>query len=486
MELHRGLKYRIYPSPEQEARLRRWEGSLRFLWNLAHEQRLAGLQRLRGEKVFPSFFSQDKELTDLRAEVDWIEDVPRDIQQATLRNLDAAWSDFFRKSKGKPRFKSKGHDAMSMTEAGRKAWSIKLHHGQWTLRFPKIGNIPVVLHRPIEGKATSATISRDGKAWFVSIHVSEDVDIVSDPSRPAVGIDRGVANVLADSTGHLEPRPAFLDKGEVKLARAHRSVSRKQKGSKNKAKARESLVRVHQKIRWQMDALLHRLAHHYAKNHSVVVLEDLNIRGMTASAKGTVEEPGRNVAQKAGLNRKILQANWGRFRVLLEQKALRYGTVVMTVPAAYTSQTCASCGHVDADSRKSQSVFRCVACGHEDHADINAAKVILSRRTGGDEVCGGDGVARPTKQKPKTVRSRTPRKVGAKSSGLQAGDGLPRNVEQLLLLEVRLSDLDVADLPEVGLGQVIQQGRGLEREQGYWLLHPSTLGPARPPLQQLP
>lgn len=424
MELHRGLKYRIYPSPEQEAKLRRWEGSLRFLWNLAHEQRLLGLQRLRGAKVYPSFFSQDKELTDLRASVDWLKDVPRDVQQATLHQVESAWSDFLSKAKGKPHFKAKGHDAMSMTEAGRKAWSIKLHHGQWTLRFPKIGNIPVVLHRPIEGKATSATISRDGQAWFVSIHVSENVDIVPDTSRPAVGIDRGVANVLADSNGHLEPRPAFLDEAEVKIAKAQRNVARKEKGSKNRAKAREDLARVHQKTRWQMEAMLHRLAHRYAKNNSVVVLEDLHIRGMTASAKGTTEEPGRNVAQKAGLNRRILQANWGRFRVLLEQKALRFGTVVLTVPAAYTSQTCASCGHVAAENRKSQSVFCCVACGQEDHADLNAAKVILSRRTGGGEVCGGDSVGKPKKQKPKAVRSRTPKKTEAKSPGLQAGDGL--------------------------------------------------------------
>ena len=131
------------------------------------------------------------------------------------------------------------------------------------------------------------------------------------------------------------------------------------------------------------------------------------------------------MAQKRGLNRSILAMGWGLFLVYLTQKCLQYGTRLVLVSAAFSSQECAACGQVDAASRPLQARFCCTGCGHEDHADLNAAKVILRRRTAGVEVCGGDGEVRPTKQKPKTVRSRTTsRKDKAQSRVLLGADGL--------------------------------------------------------------
>lgn len=434
MQAVKVFQYRVYPSAEQVARLRRWEGALRFLWNLAHAQRLTGLARSRDERVFCSAAGQMKELTALRAEVDWLKDVPCDIAQATLKTLDNAWQRCFTRLGGRPRFKAKGRDAMGMTEGHRKAWSLDVKHGRDVLIFPKLGYLPIKLHRPIEGERTSATIQRDGDQWFVTICCRVEVpDHVPAPPGEVVGIDRGVANLVADSTGHLEPRPTFLDEAAKKIAKASREVSRKKKGSNNRARAREKLARAHRKVRRQREHLLHVLAKHYAKNHRVVVVEDLKIKSMVKSASGTVEAPGKNVAQKRGLNRAILQMGWGQFVTLLEQKARTYGSTVVRVAAAYSSQTCAACGHVDAASRQSQDKFCCTRCQHEEHADINAACVlrqryeeISTRRTGGEEVCGGDASRRPTRQKLRTVRAKTPRKAGAKSSGLQAGDGLHR------------------------------------------------------------
>ena len=437
MGAHKAFVYRLYPTEAQQQTLLRWEGVLRLVWNLAHEQRLRGLARTNADpKHYPSWYDQKKELTELRALHDWLREVPCNAQQQMLRHLDEAWQRFFDKKGGRPHFKAKGIDTMGVAEPdAKRSWKLVNESGQHVLRFPKLGALAVVVHRPLEGKPGTATITRDGDAWFVSI-TCELTTALSDKKRteqarkPVVGIDRGVVNVLADSHGHREPRPAFLDVGATKILRAQKKLSRTAKGSKNRRKAREKLARAHRQVRRQREAFVHTQAHRYAKNHSVVVVEDLTIKSMVRSAAGTVEEPGTRVAQKAGLNRSILSSGWGLFVTLLDQKAVRFGAQVVRVSAAYSSQECAECHHVDAASRRSQSTFVCTKCGHLDHADVNAARVlehryeVSTRRTGGGDVCGGDAERQPGKQKPKAVRSRTPRKSGAQSSGLQAGDGL--------------------------------------------------------------
>lgn len=121
------------------------------------------------------------------------------------------------------------------------------------------------------------------------------------------------------------------------------------------------------------------LSRRLVRGHGLVAIEDLKIRNMTASARGTVEEPGRNVAQKAGLNRSILNVGWHALERMLAYKLEETGGLLVKVPAPWTSRTCAACGHVATESRKSQAEFRCVACNAADNADVNAARVILQR-----------------------------------------------------------------------------------------------------------
>ncbi len=432
---HLVAKYRLSPSPEQIATLLRWEGVLRLVWNLAHEQRLAGLARLGNAKRYVRYQEQAADLTALRAEVPWINAVPCNACQQTLRHLDEAWQDCFQKTKGRPRFKRRGRDAMGIAEPdAKKSWRLTHEDGNPVLRFPKIGAIPVVLHRPMpEGKRGTATITRDVDAWFVSLVVEvgdalTPEDRAVQAQKPAVGIDRGVTHPLADSHGTLTKRPGFLDQGATTMAHLSRALARKEKGSQNRQKARVKLARAHRKIRRQRENFLRTLACRYAKNHGVVVMEDLKVRNMTRSAAGTVEEPGHQVAQKRSLNRAILAIGWSLFRVYVEQACRRFGTRLVLVNPAYSSQECAECHHVDGASRVGER-FGCTTCGHRAHADVNAAKVILRRRTDGVEVCGGDGEVRPAKQKPKTVRSRTTsKKDKAKSRVLQGADGLQRIV----------------------------------------------------------
>ena len=199
--------------------------------------------------------------------------------------------------------------------------------------------------------------------------------------------------MVADSTGHLEPRPGFVARGHAKVRKAQKNLARKKEGSKNRAKARAVVARAHRQVRRQREAFLHRISSHYAKNHSVIVLENLKLKNMTTSARGTPEEPGTNVAQKSGLNRALLGVGLYEPERQLAYKAARYGCRVVFVPAAYSSQACSACDHVDAASRASQRRFCCAKRGHAEHADTNAAKVLLkryeemnTRRTGGGEV----------------------------------------------------------------------------------------------------
>jgi transposase len=145
---------------------------------------------------------------------------------------------------------------------------------------------------------------------------------------------------------------------------------------------------------------IHKLTTDLAKNHGWVAVEDLRVKGMTKSAKGTRKKPGRNVKAKAGLNRAILAAGWGRLVVRLEDKAAGR---VQQVAAAYTSQTCSACGQIARESRESQPSFRCVACGHQAHADVNAARNIAAA---GQVVAarGGQGSPGPVNREPPTLR----------------------------------------------------------------------------------
>jgi IS605 OrfB family transposase len=138
------------------------------------------------------------------------------------------------------------------------------------------------------------------------------------------------------------------------------------------------LGRLHAHIRYRRNDFAVQTAQQLASRHGLVAIEDLNVKGMTASSRGTAEQPGRNVRQKAGLNRAILNKGWGQFHFALKWQAVNHGSRVVCVPPAYTSQTCSACGHIAAGSRESQALFRCVTCGNQAHADVNAAKNILA------------------------------------------------------------------------------------------------------------
>jgi len=373
--VRKAFRFRVYPDARQVERLRAWQSALRFLWNLALEQRRIGLARCGGDKRYPTAFDQMKELTALRAGLPWLADVPRNVCAQLLVELDIAWQRCFARLSRAPRFKRKGHVVAGLCEPHPKIWRL----AGSTLRFPKLGNLRAVVHRAPIGKPRTCSLREEAGQWFASIVCEIDIADPAPRVAPVVALDRGVVNTVADSDGNLVQNPKHLDATAKRLARAQRTVSRRKKGSKNREKAKSHVAVLHRKVRRQRDHMLHNLSARYAKSHGVVVVEKLNIANMTRSASGTVEEPGTNVRQKAGLNRSILGAGWGRLVEQLRYKLAWLGGTLVEVPAAYSSQTCHACGHVDAKSRKAQAVFECVGCGLCEHADLNAAKVLLQR-----------------------------------------------------------------------------------------------------------
>jgi putative transposase len=379
----------------------------------------------------PCWTVPKKELTLLRAEVPWINDLPANVGQAMLAHLDDAWKDFFAGKAGQPGFKVKDRDTMSIEEPSKTCWRLDARKN--CLRFPKLGNVPLTLHQPLEGTPKTCSLVRDVDQWFA--HITCEIEVpesTHEPSPSVIAIDLGVEVAFADSSGRLVPNPRLGEALAPTLAKRQRQLAKKQKGSNNRKKEKVKVAKVHRKLRRQRENFLHTWSHRYAKNHSVVVIEDLKLKNMTRSARGTESEPGRNVAQKAGLNRALLDVAPGRFMSMLEYKTERHGGVVEHVPAAYSSQECSVCGHVASENRPTRSRFCCMACGHEDHADTNAAKVLMqryTRRTGGEAACGGTLEAGPMKQEPKPARARTKAtKTRAKSLGLQASS-LPKTID---------------------------------------------------------
>jgi len=361
VRISKAFRFRVYPDARQVERLHAWQSALRFLWNLALEQRRIGLARCGDDKRYPTAFDQINELTALRAELPWLADVPRNVCAQLLVELDMAWQRCFAKLARAPRWKSKGLGGLGICEPHPKAW--RLDGSQ--IRFPKLGNLRAVVHREPAGKPKTCTLREEAGQWFASLIYETEVTEPAPRTSPVVALDRGVVNVIADSDGNIVKNPRHLDAAAKRLARAQRNVSRKKKGSENREKAKRRVAVLHRKVRRQRDHVLHNISARLSKSHAIIVVEKLQI--------------GNMVKANRGLARSILGAGWGRLVEQLKYKTAALGGAVVEVPAAYSSQTCNACGHVDAESRKAQAVFECVGCGLCEHADLNAAKVLLQR-----------------------------------------------------------------------------------------------------------
>jgi putative transposase len=251
-------------------------------------------------------------------------------------------------------------------------------------------------------------VSRDGREWFVSFLVEDGRATPSQhASTTAVGIDRGVAVAVAGSDGTMRDRQ-FRTPGEHgRYRRLRQRLDRQQRGSVNRRRTIAAMNQIRRRERDRRHDFVSWTSNRLATRNGLVVLEDLRTRNMTRSAKGSREAPGTRVAQKAALNRSILDKGWGQLESALQNVARYTGCHIIKVPAAYTSQRCSACRTVDPDNRESQAVFRCTTCGHEENADVNAAKNVLADGLS-VSACGDLGVARSVKQEPVGSREAVP------------------------------------------------------------------------------
>jgi putative transposase len=247
------------------------------------------------------------------------------------------------------------------------------------VQLPKLGALRLRHSREALGTLKSVTLRTEGGRWIAALQTERDVDVPAPVGTEETGLDFGVVTTIMPSVGAPIKLPARIGRYDRRMKRLQRSVSRKQHGSANWKKAVARLAECHRRIAAMRRDFLHKKTTQLVSTNALLAIEDLPVKGMTASAVGSLQAPGHNVRQKAGLNRAILRNGWAMARSMLEYKAAWRGVALVVVPPAFTSQQCSGCGHVAAENRKNQALFHCVECGHTENADRNAARNILYR-----------------------------------------------------------------------------------------------------------
>jgi putative transposase len=380
MLIRQGFQYALRLKPQRESLLRRWVGCRRFVFNeaLAHQRAEVDAGRKR-----PGYAALCARLPELKKLHPWLAEPPAQALQQALKDLCKAWDAKYTSRFGAPRFKKRGEgDTLRLPQ------DCVYDAATGTLRLPKLGDVRLRHSRQALGELKNVTLRQERGRWMASLQTERDVEVAAPRATAAVGLDFGAVATIMPSDDAMVPieLPKRIGRYERRMRRLQQVVSRKKKGSNNRAKARQRLADCHSRISAIRRDFLHQATTKLVAEHALIAIEDLSVKSMTASAAGTIEAPGKNVRQKAGLNRTILRNGWSMARSMLEYKAAWSGVMLVAVPAAYTSQECSDCGHTAAENRKSQSLFQCVACGHAENADRNAAKIILRR---GQEILSG-------------------------------------------------------------------------------------------------
>jgi putative transposase len=412
VERLQAYKFELMPNGQQQNDMSRFAGSCRFVFNkaLALQKELyesnssdsadkSGADgSLEHEPVSEPDFGSElannpakhkpkklsygglcKELTTWKTESElaWLKESPSQVLQQSLKDLEKAYANFFAKRASFPRFKKRGRGSCSFRYPDPKQFKVDQQNSR--IFLPKLGWIRYRNSRVVLGEPKNVTISQRGGKWFFSLQTKREVEKPTPPSGEPVGIDLGIARFATLSNGtYFEPLNSFK-KLQAKLARAQRSLSRKVKFSSNWKKIKKRIGKIHIAIANARADYLHKTSTTMSKNHAIVCIEDLQVKNMSASAVGTVDNPGKCVSAKAGLNRSILDQGWYEFRRQLEYKTSWNGGSVVAVPPQNTSRTCPLCGHVAKDNRTSQASFACMACGHTDNADVVGAINVLNK-----------------------------------------------------------------------------------------------------------
>jgi putative transposase len=373
MQRLQAYQFQTEPNGEQLRDLRRFVGSCRFVYNKALALQKAlykqGKQKLSYAGLCQSLVEWKKQ-----GETAWLAEAPSQALQQTLKDSERAYQNFFAKRADFPRPKKKGRGDRFRTQQG-----FKIDLGNFRIFLPKLGWIRTRKSREMLGTAKNITVSSNGGKWFVSIQTEREVEPALPTATTAIGIDVGIARFATFSDGRFIAQLNSFKQHQARLARYQRRMSRKVKYSSNWKKAKAKVQKMHSRIAHARKDFLHKTTTTISQNHALVCVENLQVRNMTKSSKGTREQPGKQVRQKSGLNRAILDQGWGELRRQLAYKLEWNGGMLLAVPPHNTSRTCPACGPIAKENRRTQALFLCVDCGYENHAEVVGAMNILAR-----------------------------------------------------------------------------------------------------------
>ena len=388
----RAYKYRVFPTKEQEVLLAKHFGSARWVYNYALNKKIVAYQT---NKESLSRFTIQKDLVTLKKSEDtkWLKEVNSQTLQASLENLDKAFSNFFRAKKGFPKFKSKhnNHQSFSVPQNG------KIDFETNCISLPKFKKpIRCKIHRKYSGNSKTFTISKtpSGK-YFVSVLV--EVDEVQKTNKPicenqAVGVDLGIKTFATLSNGIEIENPKYLKKSLEKLKTLQRKVSKKQRGSSNRKKAVKRLAVLHEKVANQRIDFLHKTTHYLVSEFDTICLETLRASNMIKNHK---------------LAQALSDISIGKFNEILEYKAKWNGVNILRIGQFTPSSRMCTCGVVNKELKLSDRVWTCKACGVTHERDELAANNIkkfafinINNTAGivGFQACGDEGLPLSEKQ----------------------------------------------------------------------------------------
>jgi putative transposase len=367
-------RFRLLPTPSQEVVLLEHCRHARYVWNLAVEQQ----QFWRPGRRAPRYNEQCAQLTEVRAEHEWLAAGSQTVQQQALRDFTQAMQNFFAGTHRRPSWRKAGvHEGFR--QVGLKPHHVeKLNRRNGRVWVPKVGWVRFRWTRAVPAGVKSYRITRDRAGrWHVAFaHIPDSIPGPADGS--VVGVDRGVAVSAALSTGELLHAPSLTPGEQTRLRRLQQRLARAERGSNNRQRTKLAIARIKAREANRRRDWVEKTTTDIARRFDIIRVEALDVRAMTRSTRGTLERPGVRVVQKRGLNRAIGRQGWGQLVARLDHKATGR---IERVPAAYTSQRCSTCGHIAPESRKSQAVFVCVACkAGPCNADVNAARNIAAGR----------------------------------------------------------------------------------------------------------
>jgi len=358
MLINRAYRTELDPNNKQKTLLLKSIGASRFAynWGLEQKKNIHLLNQLPTVNIkSPTAIDLHRYLNKLKkTKYPWLYEVSKCAPQEALRDLDKSFKNFFDGRSRFPRYKSRKSDRQSFRLTGR------IHVYDNHIQLPRLGKIRLKErdYIPKDAHILSATVTLEGDRWFVSVAVEEEIEI-PDNNGDVAGVDVGIHSLATVSDGTVIPNPRALDRYKRKLKRQQKEPSRKKKGSKNWHKNLKRLRKTHMRIRNIRKDVIHKSTTWLARTKSVVVVEDLNVRGMTKNHH---------------LAGSILDSAFGEFRRQLEYKCQWYGSKVIVADRFYpSSKMCSRCGSIKHDLKLSDRIYKCPECGLVMDRDLNAA-----------------------------------------------------------------------------------------------------------------